>query len=108
MENKLPIKEIQGKEADNFWEGFDTERGNASNGWLENADLVVLPSFVETKPRRILEAAANKIPVIASKACGVENIENIETIETGNAEELKLKIQKVLARSSENASVIAF
>ena len=87
-------------EGENFWQGFETERGNVQNGWLENADLVILPSFVENKPRRILEAAANKIPVIATKACGVENVETIEIVETGNAEELKLKLQKILSKLS--------
>lgn len=87
-------------EGENFWHGFEVERGNAQNGWLENADLVVLPSFVENKPRRILEAAANQIPVIASKACGVESVENIETFETGNAEDLRLKLQNLLTRLS--------
>lgn len=87
-------------EGENFWHGFEVERGNAQNGWLENADLVVLPSFVENKPRRILEAAANQIPVIASKACGVKSVENIETFETGNAEDLRLKLQNLLTRLS--------
>ncbi len=84
-------------EGENFWQGFDIECGNASNGWLNNADLVVLPSFVETKPRRILEAVSRNIPVIASKACGVEGILNIETFETGNSGQLKLLIINKLA-----------
>lgn len=85
-------------EGDDFWKDFDVERGNFQNGWLEKADLVVLPSYLETKPRRLLEAAANKIPVIASNACGVENIENIEIIPFGDAEKLKLKLQNILAK----------
>lgn len=85
-------------EGDDFWKDFDVERGNFQNGWLEKADLVVLPSYLETKPRRLLEAAANKIPVIASSACGVENIENIEIIPFGDAEKLKLKLQNILAK----------
>lgn len=85
-------------EGDDFWKDFDVERGNFQNGWLEKADLVVLPSYLETKPRRLLEAAANKIPVIASTACGVENIENIEIVPFGDAENLKLKLQNVLAK----------
>lgn len=80
-------------EDENFWQGFDTKRGNPQNGWLEYADLVVLPSYVETKPRKILEAAANKIPVIASKACGVENLEGVELVEVGDTENLKLKLE---------------
>ena len=87
-----------------FWRGFDWEKG-AGNDWLERADLVVLPAFVEHKPRRLLQAAAHKIPVIASHACGVENVAGITSAETGNAEILRAEIVKILqtnARVSEN------
>ena len=38
-------------ESADFWQGFDVEKG--SDNWLEKADLVVLPAFIEHKPRRI-------------------------------------------------------
>jgi len=77
-----------------FWRGFDWEKGG--DDWLEKADLVVLPAFVEHKPRRLLFAAANKIPVIASVACGVGNVAGINSIETGNAEILRREIENIL------------
>lgn len=77
-----------------FWKTFDWEKGG--DDWLEKADLVVLPAFVEHKPRRLLLAAANKIPVIASKACGVENVAGIKSIETGNVEILRREIENIL------------
>lgn len=79
-----------------FWRGFDWEKGGAN--WLERADLVALPAFIEHKPRRLLQAAANKIPVIASAACGVENVEGIKTIETGGAEILRREIEIIFSR----------
>lgn len=79
-----------------FWRGFDWEKGG--DDWLTKVDLVVLPAFVEHKPRRLLLAAANKIPVIASKACGVENVEAIKTIETGDAEILRREIEIIFSR----------
>ena len=85
-------------EDDCFWEGFEVERGNHDHGWLEYADLVVLPAFVEHKPRRVLEAAAHRIPVIASKACGLGNVAGIEIVETGDHAELKSKLQNILTR----------
>jgi len=85
----------------NFWKNIDWEKGG--DNWLEKADLVVLPAFVEHKPRRLLLAAANKIPVIASKACGVEKTEGIKSIETGNAEILRCEIENIL-KSKEKAS----
>jgi glycosyltransferase involved in cell wall biosynthesis len=86
-----------------FWEGFDVERGGA--GWMETADLVVLPAFVEHRPRRLLQAAAAGIPVIASSACGVENISGIETIEAGYAVALRTVILSAL-RSAAKAVAI--
>jgi hypothetical protein len=83
-------------ENQNFWHGFDVEKGDAE--WLAKADLVVLPAFVEHKPRRILEAAVNRIPVIASKACGVETVANIQIIETGNSVQLRTKIEEFLSQ----------
>jgi hypothetical protein len=82
-------------EGEKFWNGFDAEKGRGD--WVTEADLVVLPAFVEHKPRRILQAAAYGIPVIASKACGVENVDEVETIETGDDVELKTKIEEILS-----------
>jgi hypothetical protein len=77
-----------------FWRGFDWEKGG--DNWLEIADLVALPAFVEHKPRRLLLAAAAGIPVIASAACGVENVAGIKTIETGDAQILRKEIENIL------------
>jgi hypothetical protein len=77
---------IEGRD---FWDGFDVEIGSE---WLEKADVVVLPAHVEHKPRRLLTAAANGIPVIASSACGVEGIERIVTVEAGDSAALRAAI----------------
>lgn len=79
-----------------FWQDFDWEKRAGGNDWFAEADLVVLPAFVEHKPRRLMQAAAQKIPVIASTACGVENVEGITSVETGNSETLREEILKVL------------
>ena len=78
-------------EGEDFWQGFDVEKGG--NKWLEKTDLIVLPAFVEHKPRRLLLAVSKSIPVIASKACGLENVKGVENIESGNFDELKMKIK---------------
>lgn len=87
----------------NFWQGFDVEKG--LDDWLEKADLVVLPAFVEHKPRRILQAVSNKIPVIASKSCGLENVKDITIIETGNIEDLRLAIEGNLPKNQQKREV---
>jgi VanW like protein/Glycosyl transferases group 1 len=81
-------------EDEDFWRGFDWEKG--ADDWLELADLVVLPAFVEHKPRRVLQAAAEKIPVVASFACGVRGVEGVTNIEAGDAEALRLEIEKFI------------
>jgi hypothetical protein len=86
-----------------FWSGFDWEKG--ANDWLEKAELVVLPAFVEHKPRRLLEAAANKIPVIASAACGLENVEGVTNLEAGDARRLRDEIETVMAFSEFDSGI---
>ncbi len=66
-------------ETPRFWEGFDAERGDENS--LVSADLVVLPAYVEHRPLRLLKAVAAGVPVIASSACGVENVDGIETVD---------------------------
>lgn len=70
-----------------FWKGFDTERGG--DDWLSSSDLVVLPAHVEHKPRRLLLAAANRIPVIASAACGIDGVAGTETFAAGDVDTLR-------------------
>lgn len=70
-----------------FWAGFDVVHGNAD--WLRTADVVVLPAFVEHKPRRLLQALAHGIPVIATKECGVGNLAGTVTVPSGNADALR-------------------
>jgi hypothetical protein len=79
-----------------FWEGFDVER--AGEDWLERADAVVLPAFVEHKPRRLLSAAARSVPVIASKACGVSKIPGVTVVASGESAILRDAVMKVLPK----------
>lgn len=88
---KLPGSFVEDK---NFWEGFDIDP--KLDGWLDTADLVVLPAHIEHKPRRLLAAAAHGIPVIASSACGVDGVSGIRTVKAGDVEELRTAILGVL------------
>jgi VanW like protein len=78
-------------ESEDFWHGFEVEKGG--DNWLEIADLVVLPAFVEHKPRRVLLASANEIPCVVSTACGIANVANVEVIKLGDAVELRRAIE---------------
>lgn len=77
-------------ESQDFWEGFDAVRG--SDDWMAKADLVVLPAFIEHRPRRLLMAAASGIPVIASEECGVSSVAGVGRVPAGNTAELRSAI----------------
>lgn len=80
-----------------FWRGIDWEKG--SDDWLGRADLVVLPAFVEHKPRRLLQAVALGIPVIASTACGLATLENVTNIEISSVKRLRDEIISAIEKS---------
>jgi glycosyltransferase involved in cell wall biosynthesis len=57
---------------------------------------VVLPAYIEHTPRVLLKAIAYGIPVIASAACGLENMSGVITIPTGDEQALIQAIRQVL------------
>jgi hypothetical protein len=87
-------------EGNNFWDGFQVERVCAGADWLRDAAVVVLPAFVEHRPRRLLEAVARGVPVIASKACGLGHVGGITEVESGDIASLRREIERALERKS--------
>jgi hypothetical protein len=75
-------------EASDFWDGIETTPTTGVD-WLEDAAAVVLPAWVEHQPRRLLQAVAAGVPVIASAACGLEGMTGVTTIPTGDADALR-------------------
>lgn len=101
LKMNLPIaivgSDLEGEE---FWKGVKIERLTADN-WLDDAALVVLPAFVEQKPRRLLQAVSRGVPVIASRACGLEKLSQVKSIRTGDVAALCAAIKEcVLERHS--------
>lgn len=83
-------------EGEGFWDGLEVEcRGRGD--WLLDARLVVLPAFVEHKPRRLLEALARGVPVVASPECGLGDIEGVREVAAGDADALCEAIEQSLA-----------
>lgn len=82
-------------ESSDFWRGFDVERVDAQTAMA--ADVVVLPAFVEHRPRHLLRYAAAGIPVIASSACGLGNADGVETIEGNDPALLRVALERILA-----------
>ena len=91
-------------EGANFWEGIDWETGNKNR--LEKADLVVLPAHVEHKPRRLLQAAANNIPVIASTACGLENVAGVVSVKTDDTESLRRCVINLMVKKESELAFV--
>jgi len=81
-------------EAENFWSGFNIRHCHDSY-WL-NATAVVLPSIVESKPRKLLQAVAAGVPVIASSACGLTHVGSVTTIPTGDVDALRNALSFVI------------
>jgi hypothetical protein len=74
-------------EGANFWEGIPTTP--AGTDWLEDTAVVVLPAWVEHQPRRLLQAVAAGVPVIASEACGLTGMPGVTTIPAGKPAALR-------------------
>ena len=79
----------------NFWHGFNVKTSR-DNDWLLRATTVVLPSIVENRPRRLLQAVAERVPVIASAACGLRHVDSVTTFRTGDIGALRAAVSSVI------------
>lgn len=82
-------------EGADFWQGTATAPAGAD--WIEDAAAVVLPAWVEHQPRRLLQAVAAGVPVIASAACGLANVPGVTTIPTGDVAALRAALAALQA-----------
>jgi hypothetical protein len=83
-------------EAPHFW--GDLDAAPAAGHWLSGAWAVVLPAWVEHQPRRLLQALAAGVPVIATTACGLEGLSGVISIPEGDAAALERALEQVQAR----------
>ncbi len=74
---------VEGK---NFWEGINLLQKSWAETWWDQAGLVILPAFIEFKPRALLLAQALGLPIIASQACGVSASEGVTVFPTEDKE----------------------
>jgi hypothetical protein len=83
---------IAGQELEgaNFWPMC--QHGSPALGSI---DAVVLPAWVEHQPRALLRAIAAGVPVIASRACGVEGLPGVRTIAAGDVDGLRAAIDEL-------------
>jgi hypothetical protein len=79
-------------EAEDFWRGVRVEKTSKTENWLQRGSAIILPAFVEHRPARLLQAIASGIPVIASTACGLENMQGVTNVKAGDVESLRRAI----------------
>ncbi|HEY1588780.1 MAG TPA: VanW family protein, partial [Rhodanobacter sp.] len=72
-----------------LWQGIDVEYAGYAGDWLMHADVVVLPAHVEHSPRAVLAAVATGVAVIATPACGLQDLPGVSTIPAGNVAALR-------------------
>jgi hypothetical protein len=82
-------------EGGEFWRGINTTFRRFNAHWLDEVGLVVLPAFVENRPRKLLEAIACGVPVIASTACGLGQLAGVMEVPVGNAPVLHDAVQTI-------------
>jgi hypothetical protein len=83
-------------EGEGFWNGVAVERREWKE-CLRDAGVVVMPAFVEHRPRRLLEAVARGVPVVASAACGLGETAGVVNVRAGDVDALCGGIEKALA-----------
>jgi hypothetical protein len=67
-------------EGDRFWDGVDI----SPDASLDGARAVVLPAWVEARPRRLLQALAAGVPVVATHACGLDGMPGVISLAEGD------------------------
>lgn len=74
-ELRMPLRITGTRQLENdpdFWTGIEIAAApTPPQPWHESASVVVLPAWIEHRPRRLLEAIRAGIPVVATDACGL-------------------------------------
>ncbi|HLK24967.1 MAG TPA: VanW family protein [Caulobacteraceae bacterium] len=87
-----------------FWEGVRLEPTPDGGHWLDGVSLVAQPALVENAPRRLLEALAANVPVVATPACGLSPQEGLVLAPPGDPAALAAAIAGTLGRQRRNRS----
>src|SRR6185369_1876821 len=87
-------------EDERFWAGVSL----SPDASLDGARAVVLPAWVEARPRRLLQALAAGVPVLATHACGLDGLPGVTTLVEGDIHALENALAAVLAAPSSPAA----
>ena len=83
-------------ETPDLWDGFNVQRTASMLEGIRQADVVVLPAWVEHMPRGLLQAIALGKPVLATPACGLTADLAWTPITPGDVEGLKQALTNAL------------
>ena len=78
-------------EGEGFWSGIEVVRSKSLDGCF----AIVQPAIVEDQPRKLLEALAAGVPVIATEVCGLGGVEGVITVQEGDVDGLVAAIESV-------------
>lgn len=82
-----------------LWRGVAVEHAGYASDWIEKGHVVVLPAWVEHRPRALLRALAAGMPVLATRACGLPARPGLTEVEPGDAPALQRAIEQALRQS---------
>src|SRR6185437_1088573 len=69
----LVVRPLGGQlEGADFWAGVRIDPAPAGGRWLDGVEAVVHPALTQDAPRRLIEALAAGVPVVATPACGLD------------------------------------
>jgi hypothetical protein len=101
LELTITGRELEGP---GFWRGIPTRP--AGENLLDGIGLVVLPAYIEDKPRLLLRAAACGIPVIASAACGLARVPGVVTLPGADSQVLAAEISSLVNAEMHQAPAV--
>jgi glycosyltransferase involved in cell wall biosynthesis len=95
-------------ESKDFWQGVKMHRpAEGAGSWLDGAAAVVLPAFVEHRPRRLLAALAAGVPVITTPQCGLGDMPGVTEVPAGDAAALTSALRETLAQRNSADRAVA-
>jgi hypothetical protein len=92
-------------EGADFWSGVSLVEPDPRD-WLTGISAVVLPAYVENRPRRLLEAVAAGVPVVASPECGLGKLSGVTQIGSHESEEL-VRVLRAITQEQTSHTVSA-
>lgn len=78
------------------WAGVNWSVVPYSSDWLSEADVVVLPAYIEHQPRAALQAITAGVPVVASSACGLTQLPGVQEVEAGDLHAIERAVTQAL------------